>query len=246
MLIYAFIALLPFLLRYLLIMATWFTVIGRIAQIEGIADSAYKNALVEFEEGDSELSSCRCFYVAFWGDLLESGRDYVIFGTGRLTGNEDCTQPKYRRWQLPVINAFGLTIHKVQGLSLPSFTLALNKSIFSDGQAYVVFTYNITLRRRAPLKSKHPNATALSSLPPLMIPLPPTLPTNHHGSVLRSKAQALLRKFCSKRQFDNEEKLVLWLQDIGLQLHMPTKSTRKRRDVTPVRPRKRKGGLRTD
>ena len=35
-------------------MATWFTVIGRIAQIEGIADSAYKNALVEFEEGDSE------------------------------------------------------------------------------------------------------------------------------------------------------------------------------------------------
>ncbi|KAN0066849.1 hypothetical protein V8E54_015021 [Elaphomyces granulatus] len=48
-------------------------------------------------------------------------------------------------------------------------------------------------------------------------------------------AQALLRKFCSKRQFDNrvpvsEEKLVLWLQDI-VQLHMPTKSTRKRRDV---------------
>ena len=41
-----------------------------------------------------------------------------------------------------------------------------------------------------------------------------------------------------KRQFDNrvpvsEEKLVLWLQDIVLQLHMPTKSTRKRRDVTP-------------
>ncbi|KAN0066910.1 hypothetical protein V8E54_008351, partial [Elaphomyces granulatus] len=68
MLIYA---LLPFLLRYLP-MATWFTVIGRIAQIEGIADSAYKNALVEFEEGDSELSSCLCFYVAFWGDLLES------------------------------------------------------------------------------------------------------------------------------------------------------------------------------
>ncbi|KAN0068595.1 Ankyrin repeat-containing domain protein [Elaphomyces granulatus] len=122
-------------------------VIGRIAQIEGIADSAYKNALVEFEEGDSELSSCRCFYVAFWGDLLESGRDYVIFGTGRLTGNEDCTQPKYRRWQLPVINTFGLTIHKVQGLSLPSFTLALNKSIFSDGQAYVGLSRATTSER---------------------------------------------------------------------------------------------------
>ena len=64
-------------------MATWFTVIDRIAQIKGIADSVYRDALVEFEEGDSEFSSCRCFYVAFWGDLLESGRSYVIFGTGR-------------------------------------------------------------------------------------------------------------------------------------------------------------------
>ncbi|KAN0066841.1 hypothetical protein V8E54_015013 [Elaphomyces granulatus] len=53
-------------------------------------------------------------------------------------------------------------------------------------------------------------------------------------------AQALLWKFCSKHQFDNrvpvsEEKLVLWLQAIVLQLYMPTKSTRKRRDVTPGR-----------
>src|SRR5712664_3857396 len=46
------------------------------------------------------------------------------------------------------------------------------------------------LRRRASLKSKRPSsrkATALSSLPPLMIPLPPALPTNHHGSVLRRR-----------------------------------------------------------
>ena len=63
-------------------MATWFTIIGRFAQIEGIANSAYMNALVEFEERDSDLSSCRCFYVAFWSSLLESGRSYVIFGTG--------------------------------------------------------------------------------------------------------------------------------------------------------------------
>jgi hypothetical protein len=80
-------------------MATRFTVVGRIAQIEGIADSNYKNALVEFEEGDSagdEPLSWRSFYVAFWGDLLTSGRIYVILGTGRLTSNEDCTQPKVR------------------------------------------------------------------------------------------------------------------------------------------------------
>jgi hypothetical protein len=55
-----------------------------------------------------------------------------------------------------------------------------------------------------------------------------------------------LRDFCSKRQFDNrvlgsKEKLVLWLQDI---VHMPTKSARKGRDVTPVRLQKRrKGGV---
>ena len=77
-------------------MATWFTVVGRVAQIDSIADSLYKNALIEFEEGDSNFSSCRSFYVAFWGDLLLSGRIYVIFGTGRLTGNENCTQPKVR------------------------------------------------------------------------------------------------------------------------------------------------------
>jgi ATP-dependent exoDNAse (exonuclease V) alpha subunit len=40
-------------------------------------------------------------------------------------------------WQLPIINAFALTIHKVQGLSLPSVTLGLNKNFFSDWQAYV-------------------------------------------------------------------------------------------------------------
>ncbi|KAN0077550.1 hypothetical protein V8E54_005854 [Elaphomyces granulatus] len=48
------------------------------------------------------------------------------------------------------------------------------------------------------MKSKHPSArktTALSALPPLMIPLPPALPSRL-GS---AKAQALLRKFCSKR-----------------------------------------------
>jgi hypothetical protein len=85
-------------------MATWFTVVGRVAQIEGISDSNYKNALVEFKEGDraeEDPSSWRSFYVAFYGALLESGRRYIIFGTGRLTGNEDCTQPNVRFLTLP-------------------------------------------------------------------------------------------------------------------------------------------------
>jgi hypothetical protein len=92
----------------------------------------------------------------------------------------------------------------------------------------------------------HPSvrkATALSSLPPLM---------THYRQRCQllgsTKAQALLREFCSKHQFDNrvpvsEEKLVLWLQDIVLQLHISTKSTRKRRDTPPVRPRTRAAAI---
>ena len=44
---------------------------------------------------------------------------------------------QYRRSQLPIFNAFALTVHKVQGLSLPSVTIALSESMFADGQAYV-------------------------------------------------------------------------------------------------------------
>ncbi|KAN0069930.1 hypothetical protein V8E54_012236 [Elaphomyces granulatus] len=87
-----------------------------------------------------------------------------------------------------------------------------------------VFTYvQQPALRRASLKSMHPNArkvTALSSLPPLMIPLPPALPTN-----ITARFREGASPFAG---FDNhvpvsEEKLVLWLQDIVLQLHMPTK-----------------------
>src|ERR1700735_4460380 len=56
------------------------------------------------------------------------------------TGNRRLSNPTMLNTDdgnCPSLNAFALTIYKVQGLSLPSVTLALNKSIFSDGQAYV-------------------------------------------------------------------------------------------------------------
>ena len=40
-----------------------------------------------------------------------------------------------------------MTIHKVQGLGLPSVTLALNSNIFSDGQAYVGLSRATALER---------------------------------------------------------------------------------------------------
>jgi ATP-dependent DNA helicase PIF1 len=54
---------------------------------------------------------------------------------------------QYRRYQLPILNAFALTIHKVQGLSLPSITVALNRNIFSYGQAYVALSRAITFNK---------------------------------------------------------------------------------------------------
>ena len=38
------------------------------------------------------------------------------------------------------MNAFALTIHKVQGLSLKSVTVPLSESMFANGQAYVALS----------------------------------------------------------------------------------------------------------
>lgn len=47
---------------------------------------------------------------------------------------------EYRRFQLPIMEAYALTVHKVQGLSLNSITMALSKSMFADGQGYVALS----------------------------------------------------------------------------------------------------------
>lgn len=117
-----------------IIMSTWFTVIGRIAQIEGMSNTSYKNALVEFEEGDSDYSTCRCFYVAFWGDILQSGRNYVIFGTGRLTGNEDCSQPKFTvTHAIPFVSDI-LPIHYMH--ILVAVDVKATPKLEADGKSY--------------------------------------------------------------------------------------------------------------
>ena len=53
----------------------------------------------------------------------------------------------YKRIQYPIINAFALTIHKIQGLDLPSLTMTLNRNIFSDGQAYIRLSRCYTLEQ---------------------------------------------------------------------------------------------------
>jgi hypothetical protein len=54
---------------------------------------------------------------------------------------------EYRQWQLPILNTFALTIHKDQGLFLPSITLALNENIFLEEQAYMGLSQAINLEQ---------------------------------------------------------------------------------------------------
>ena len=45
---------------------------------------------------------------------------------------------RYAHQQLPIQNAFTLTIHKTQSLSLNNISISLDKIIFSAGQIYTV------------------------------------------------------------------------------------------------------------
>jgi hypothetical protein len=44
------------------------------------------------------------------------------------------------RQQFPLSNAFALTVHKTQGLTLPNICLELDETIFAAGQAYVAIS----------------------------------------------------------------------------------------------------------
>jgi ATP-dependent DNA helicase PIF1 len=68
---------------------------------------------------------------------VEVGRDTSYFVANRIS---------YSRCQLPLQNAFALTIHKVQGLSMSMITVSLNASIFSDRQAYTAISQARTLK----------------------------------------------------------------------------------------------------
>ena len=79
-------------------MATWFSVVARVASTTGIVDSIYQNAWCEFPEGprnnepESE-DSWRGFFISFYGELLQAGKNYIIFGSARLPANTETDMP---------------------------------------------------------------------------------------------------------------------------------------------------------
>lgn len=61
------------------------------------------------------------------------------------------------RSQFPLQNAFALTVHKTQGLTLPEVSLYLDNKIFSPGQAYVALS-RCSNWSKVHIASLHPSA----------------------------------------------------------------------------------------
>jgi len=60
----------------------------------------------------------------------------VALDTSHFTSNGI----SYSRQQLPIQNAYALTVHKTQGLSMGSITVSLDDTFFTAGQAYTALS----------------------------------------------------------------------------------------------------------
>ena len=61
------------------------------------------------------------------------------------------------RYQFPLQNAFALTVHKTQGLTLPEISVCLDQQIFAPGQAYTALSRS-TDWSKVHIASFHPSA----------------------------------------------------------------------------------------
>jgi hypothetical protein len=74
-------------------MSTWFLVVGRVLYTDPIAFSPLTNARLEYKEGDLNTrptdGTIRHIDISFYGNMLQSGKAYIVFGAARLPATDD-------------------------------------------------------------------------------------------------------------------------------------------------------------
>jgi len=69
---------------------------------------------------------------------IDTGINQVI--VKKITTYFNLNGAQAQRTQFPLQNAFALTVHKTQGLTLPHTTISLDEQMFANGQAYVAMS----------------------------------------------------------------------------------------------------------
>jgi len=81
--------------------------------------------------------------------LIDNDTINVIFPTSQrmITANVKKITKRFllnglpsSRYQFPLQNAFALTVHKTQGLTIPNISIAIDEQMFAYGQAYVALS----------------------------------------------------------------------------------------------------------
>jgi ATP-dependent DNA helicase PIF1 len=70
---------------------------------------------------------------------VKSGINQVI--VEKITAYFNLNGAPAQRIQFPLQNAFALTVHKTQGITLPHATISLDEQMFANGQAYVAMSH---------------------------------------------------------------------------------------------------------
>ena len=71
---------------------------------------------------------------------LPTTDNVVKINVQKSTANFNINGIPASRYQLPLQNAFALTVHKTQGLTLPRATLTIDHNMFAPGQIYVAMS----------------------------------------------------------------------------------------------------------
>jgi len=69
---------------------------------------------------------------------INSGINQIV--VKKITAYFNLNGAPAQRTQFPLQNAFALTVHKTQGLTLPHTTISLDEQMFANGQAYVAMS----------------------------------------------------------------------------------------------------------